>query len=135
VWDHKFADGRVCHVVEKLSELPPPSTFPKRVCFDVETTSFDDAAPAFEAWKGHRIAGYGLAVSPEEAWYIPVRHHEGRPMLRPASGVGHFGDPVMSSNGFPPNVLSFRACSPVREKASSWSAVRMTGCLTDSPKI
>ena len=102
MWDHKFADGRVCHVVEKLSELPPASTFPKRVCFDVETTSFDDSAPAFEAWKGHRIAGYGLAVSPEEAWYIPVRHHEGRPMLRSESGVGHFGEPVMAEGNLDP---------------------------------
>lgn len=62
-------------IVYSAADLPDLSST-KRVCVDVETTSFDDKQMAVEAFQGHRVAGIALSVADGSAWYIPIRNRD-----------------------------------------------------------
>jgi DNA polymerase-1 len=61
-------------LVKDLSQLPDLSAH-MRLCFDLETTSFDDEKPALDPWAGCRMAGFAVATVEGDCWYLPLRHH------------------------------------------------------------
>lgn len=62
-------------LVESAAELPD-LTNAKELFLDFETTSFHNSTPAFNSFKGHRIAGICVTSDDTDgAWYVPLRHH------------------------------------------------------------
>lgn len=65
-------------IVQSVGELPNLINS-KRLYLDVETTSFDDKRKAVWPYLGDRICGIAVTADDiEGAWYIPVRHHQGK---------------------------------------------------------
>lgn len=57
------------------ADLPP---LLREFVLDVETVSWKDDEPAFDPWRGHRVAGIGYAdLNGDGAWYLPIRHISG----------------------------------------------------------
>lgn len=65
-------------LLQRVSDFPslPPD---KPIVLDVETTSFKDSEKALKPYHGHRICGVAFCLldDPDNAWYIPIRHHSG----------------------------------------------------------
>ena len=67
------------HVITRdrdLLDLAETLSKETRICFDVETISYNDRIKALDPWSGHRIAGLALSLGDGRAWYVSVRHRE-----------------------------------------------------------
>lgn len=72
-------------LVQDVKELPSLSEF-NDLYLDVETTSGSRNEPAFDSFRGHRIAGFAFTVdNHKKSYYVPIRHnHLGNVKMEPA---------------------------------------------------